>query len=125
MSTLILLIDDDADEAVIFSTAIQMAGVDCDCVHAESATDALDILDRVTPAYIFMDINMPKISGLTCLAKIRQQPRLNSVPVIVYSTGADADMQQKATSLGANGCLKKEGSLATQAAAMKRVFKTI
>lgn len=122
MSKLILLIDDDFDEMAILTMAVSIAGWQCEYLYANSVNTALQILENETPAYIFVDMNMPKIDGLTCVANIRQLHWLDRVPVIVYSTGIDAVLIKKAIAAGANDCVKKEGCLKQQSENVGRVL---
>lgn len=122
MSKLILLIDDDFDEMAIFSMAVSMAGWQCDYLYADNVDTAMQILEAETPAYIFVDVNMPKINGLTCVANIRKVHRLDCVPVIVYSTGVDRKLTEQALEAGANGCVKKESSLTLQSKNIDQVL---
>jgi len=124
MNRLILLIDDDADEVVLFSSALTIAGLACDYVYAESVPCAMEMLEQITPAYIFVDVNMPKIGGLAFVSFIRKQPRFDAIPVIVYSTAANAELYAQAIKLGANDCIRKEDSLKRQAEHLARVLNT-
>lgn len=85
---LILHVDDDCDEREIFCDAVKVVDPNISCAEAESGISALKFLDQTDtlPDYIFMDINMPKMTGLECLQKIRSVPRFLSIQVVMYST---------------------------------------
>lgn len=92
----ILNVDDDLEDIEIFCEAVYAVDPTIICLVAHSADEALNILnsDIELPAYIFLDINMPKIDGNACLREIKKDERLSSVPVIMYSThNSLADMQ--------------------------------
>lgn len=84
----ILNVDDDLEDIEIFCDAVREIDATIICLVARSAEEALQILnsDIELPEYIFLDINMPKVDGNTCLREIKKSQRLNSIPVIMYST---------------------------------------
>jgi CheY-like chemotaxis protein len=75
-----------------------------------SASAALDLLDEFTPDFIFIDMNMPKVNGLECIALLNETNKALGIPLFMYSTSGDPVMQRKAVSLGASGCYKKSGN---------------
>ena len=72
----ILNVDDDEEDIEIFCDAVREIDSSIICLVAKSAEEALQILnsDIDLPAYIFLDINMPKVDGNTCLAQIKKRP---------------------------------------------------
>lgn len=76
---------------------------------ANSGGDALDLLEQVQPDVIVLDWMMPKMDGLEVLKKLRADPRMKDVPVLIYSAADDAAMQKQAAKLGAQGCVLKSG----------------
>jgi len=58
-------------------------------------------LQTYTPDLVILDIMLPKFSGLEILAKIKADPRLKNIPVIILSSLADDGDKQKALSMGA------------------------
>lgn len=122
MSKLILLIDDDAEEIGIFSMAVSLAEQDYEYAYAGNMQQALQFLAGVVPAYIFVDLNMPRADGLSCVARMRRIAQLDDVPIIVYSTGADEKLFQSAIKAGANDCIKKEYTLERLSDSLMRVL---
>jgi CheY-like chemotaxis protein len=84
----ILNVDDDIEDIEIFCDAVREIDSSIICLIAKSAEEALQILNSEIelPAYIFLDINMPKVDGHTCLKEIRKDMRLKQIPVVMYST---------------------------------------
>jgi PleD family two-component response regulator len=106
----ILLIDDDEDEYEIFTTALrEIAGQRCS--YAPSATEAMSMIKDDRPDLIFLDINMPGIDGLKCLAGIRNTKECSDIPVVIYSTSENESMREAAFNLGASDCVKKPGRI--------------
>src|SRR5688572_18871960 len=91
MAIKILLIDDDSDDRLLFREAFQDVSPESICVTESDASKALaDLFNPAiqNPDIIFLDINMPKISGWDCLDKIKAQPLTKKIPVIMYSTSS-------------------------------------
>jgi len=64
----------------------------------------------VLPDYIFLDINMPVMNGKECLEKIKDEPLLRDIPVIVYTTSSRFSEREMYRSLGARECIVKPTS---------------
>src|SRR5688572_18435181 len=78
-------------------------------VHtARNGVDALEQLGRVRPDVVTLDINMPEMDGLTCLAKIMEE---SPVPVVMVSslTDRNALVTLEALELGAVDYVPKPG----------------
>lgn len=104
-----LLIDDDSDDQEIFVTAAAEVNSATTCQVISDANDALQFLRRTSdlPDLIFLDINMPKMDGFEFLVELKRVQRLQSIPVIFYSTTKDESQIVKATRLGASGFITK------------------
>ena len=111
MTKHILLIDDDEDEIHIFMEAVYELQVSLDCSFAQGAEQAFEMLTHLMPDYIFLDFNMPKINGLTCLTELRKMPALHNVPVILYSNYINEETSKKALMVGATACIKKPSTI--------------
>ena len=112
-ATTCLLIDDDADDREIFSMALSEADPGVECVMAGSGFDALEKLKPTAfvPDFIFLDLNMPGMTGRECLKEIRRMERLDNVPVIVYSTSSVSRDIQETRKMGANDYISKPTSI--------------
>jgi CheY-like chemotaxis protein len=108
-----LLIDDDPDDQEIFCMALEDMGRKVNCMFAHDGVDALKKLktgDQL-PDFIFIDMNMPRMNGNECLAKIKQESHLKEIPVYMYSTSADPDAVAETQRLGAAGFIVKPTSV--------------
>lgn len=84
----VALIDDDRDDYEIFSMALAEADPGIQCIYYDSAKEALTWLTQENhplPDYIFLDLNMPGMSGLQFLEQLKQTT-VAHLPVIIYST---------------------------------------
>jgi two-component system, chemotaxis family, chemotaxis protein CheY len=81
----VLVVDDDLLVGEMMQRALSEAGVD---VHVtKDGREALDFLRRATtlPALIVLDWAMPVMGGDEVLRHLRRDPRLASIPVVVFS----------------------------------------
>ena len=69
--------------------------------------NAIDIIKKVKPRVILLDIMMPGVDGFTVLKTIRESPGLKDIPVIIHTSKSFQVDQRKALRLGANAYLIK------------------
>ncbi|BDU26266.1 response regulator [Flavobacterium johnsoniae] len=84
----ILLIDDDSDDTLFFIEALSTLSseVNCRTMHNPfKAWEELQVLEEL-PDIIFLDYNMPMISGLEFIKRMQQAERLKHIEVIMLST---------------------------------------
>lgn len=104
MISCVLLIDDDKDDRELFSEAVASIDKRIICICCEKAEDAIRILEKKElkiPEVIFLDINLPEMSGWQCLTYLKSSPALKQIPVIMYSTSSHLRDKQIAKDLGA------------------------
>src|SRR5260370_22237291 len=75
------------------------------CVTAE---DALRVLPQQRPEIVLMDIQLPKMSGVECVAHLKEL--LPAVQVIMVTVYEDPDRIFRALRLGASGYLLKRAT---------------
>lgn len=109
----LLLVDNDPDDFMIFSRALDRTGHQADCCHAMDGRSALELLEgmEVLPRFIFLDINMPGMNGLEMLGIMERNPRLRDIPVVMYSTSNSPRDIEDARLLGAWYYLMKPATL--------------
>jgi CheY-like chemotaxis protein len=86
----ILYVDDDSEDIEIFHDAVRTVDPAIRYEAAVSGGEALTYLRTAAtlPDYVILDINMPGMDGKMCLHEIREDPRLNGLNIIVYSTNS-------------------------------------
>ncbi|XVV11395.1 chemotaxis-specific protein-glutamate methyltransferase CheB [Actinoplanes sp. CA-131856] len=106
MASSVLVVDDSALMRKAVKGILEEGGFE---VHtARNGVDALEQLERVRPDAITLDINMPEMDGLTCLAKIMAE---RPTPVVMLSslTEKNALVTFEALELGAVDYVAKPG----------------
>lgn len=103
----ILFIDDDNEDFEMFCEASHVINPEIKCIFMHNGAAGLRYLREATdlPDYIFLDINMPIMGGIECLKQIRQNPKWNSIRVIIFSTAINPKIDYK--QLGADQVLVK------------------
>lgn len=118
-----LIIDDDTDDQEIFSMALQDVTFDTQCRFFDDCGKALKELredETYLPDCIFLDINMPRMNGVECLAEIKKIQKLASVPVCMISTSADPFIVEKTRSLGALDFVVKPSNVSELSVILER-----
>lgn len=99
-----LLIDDDPDDRMFFGIALKKVPFPIHYLSAPDGSRGLDLLASSThkPQYIFLDLNMPLLSGKQCLTRIRQIPGFEKVPIVIFSTSSYPGDIEECQKLGAS-----------------------
>ncbi len=106
-----LLVEDNEDEERLASRAFKRAVPDGDIRVAHDGEEAQAILAEVMsrpPAFVVLDIRLPKINGLEVLQWMREHREFNSVPAIVMVGSAGHLDLDEIYRMGANSLLRKE-----------------
>ena len=106
----VLLIDDDRDDADLFKEALFEINSSILFEHYEDSKTGLKLLlEKQTdlPDLIFLDINMPIVSGWQCLTEFKKAEHLRHIPVIMFTTSSQAKEKEIAEELGAQGFITK------------------
>jgi len=105
----ILLIDDDLEDQEIFNSALDEVSEELQCTALTNAKEALDQLNRkeLTPDVIFLDLNMPLMTGQEFLKEIKRVDHLQSIPVIIFTTSSNAATIEQTKVLGASDFITK------------------
>lgn len=95
----ILIIEDDPLMQRMYQKAFSFDGYE-----VQVAGDGIEGLDKVRsekPTIILLDVMMPKMNGLEVLSKLKADPELKKIPVIMLTNLAGSSDAEKALSLGA------------------------
>ena len=117
----ILQVEDDEADVFLLRRVFEQAGITSPLQTVADGQMAIDYLSGVgefadrqkhpVPCLVLMDLNLPRKDGLEVLRWIRQQPNLNKLVVVVFSSSAlDRDVE-RAYELGANSYIQKPPSL--------------
>jgi CheY-like chemotaxis protein len=92
----ILLVEDDPGDVVLIRDAFDHNKVRNELRVASDGVYALEQLrdpEQSLPDLVLLDLNLPRMDGRELLEKIREDPRLTRIPVVVLTTSeAEADI---------------------------------
>jgi DNA-binding NtrC family response regulator len=106
----LLIVDDDADDRMLFAEAVKEVDENVECLTASDGKQALEMLKNTAsplPDLIFLDIRMPRLSGKKCLAEIKKDERLKDIPVIIYTTSREVEESIELKEMGAYHFISK------------------
>lgn len=104
----ILVVEDDWKNREFVVSTIQTKYKKCKLLSASNGNEAIEILNTYTIDLIILDLEMPVMNGITLLRKLKDDLKLNNIPVIVY-TGVLTDNEhlKETLELGAVDFLRK------------------
>lgn len=100
----ILMCDDNPDMRLWISSLLQ---TDYNVIEARNGSAALEILATVVPDLVLSDVMMPIIDGTTLVRRIRNNPRLAQVPVILLSARSGEEDSLEGLDAGADDYVVK------------------
>jgi DNA-binding response OmpR family regulator len=101
----ILFVDDDTDALEMYIKAVSLADHQADV--ASSALEGWELVKKNKYGLIFVDLNIPGISGFELIEKLAKDRRSKGVPVIVISAMPEDTQVQEVLKAGANLFLEK------------------
>ena len=119
----VLLVDDDEDDRTFFKEALEVLEYSTDIEYAENGAEAIERLNKdgvKLPDIVFLDFNMPLMSGKDCLQHIRSRDRYSHIPIVIYSTSYNPANANILRGLGADRYIRKPATFE----GLKRVVST-
>ncbi|HEX8461959.1 MAG TPA: response regulator [Segetibacter sp.] len=114
---MLLLVEDNKSDAMLTIRALKKHNLANNLIHLIDGAEALDFLfckgayaernmeDK--PKVIFLDIKMPKVSGLEVLRIIKSDERTKSIPVVMMTSSKEEKDIVESHHLGANSYVVK------------------
>lgn len=79
----VLVVDDNEAIRQLIKVNLELEGFEV--VTADDGAECLEIVHRVRPAVITLDVVMPRLDGLRTVERLRGDPRTRHVPVAIIS----------------------------------------
>jgi two-component system chemotaxis response regulator CheY len=121
MTKKVLLVDDSRSVRDSLSELLSTGGYD-----VLTAEDGVDGLERIegTPdlALVICDVNMPRMTGMEMLKRVKAQPAHAKLPILVLTTEGRAEVIREAKQLGAVGWIVKPVSPNNLLAAVRKII---
>lgn len=106
----IILADDDRDDRLFFTDAFEELGMNTKVNTYNDGVELMNYLnseETIMPNVLFLDLNMPKKSGIECLNEIKANNKMSEIAIAIYSTSASEEDIEETFVLGANIYIKK------------------
>jgi two-component system response regulator len=108
----IVLVEDNEDDIVLTRRALSQNKIGNPLVVARDGAEALDLLlaangHSVNPALILLDLQLPKVDGLTVLRRLREDARTKLTPVVVLTSSKAEQDVVAGYNLHANSYIRK------------------
>jgi CheY-like chemotaxis protein len=103
----LLLVDDSVDTTRVLGRLLQLHGHAVDIANSGEA--ALGFLEASVPDLVILDLMMPGIDGSEVLRRMRENPRTQTVPVVIFSAAGDTVVREHLLAKGAQDFWMKGG----------------
>ena len=108
----IVLVEDNEDDIVLTRRALSRNKIGNPLVIARDGAEALELLlsangDSINPAIILLDLQLPKVDGLTVLKRLREDPRTKLTPVVALTSSKAEQDVVAGYNLRANSYIRK------------------
>ena len=116
LPVVIVMVEDDEGHATLIERNIRRAGVNNQIIPFRDGTSALEYLlgpdgqgtvHAGSSLLVLLDLNLPDMTGVDILSKIKANPHLKRSPVVVLTTTDDQREIQRCYDLGANVYITK------------------
>jgi CheY-like chemotaxis protein len=119
----IVLAEDDEDDQEIFGYVIKEDYPSMVIDFVNNGIALMKFLKNFIPDLLFLDLDMPYKNGLECLIEIRNNPVLEKIPVIVFSSTTKPSNIQAAYEMGAHLFFIKPPVYTDYLSSIKAIFK--
>ena len=105
MGKKLLIADDEQFITSAYNDGFQRAGFNV--VVAHNGEEALQKITSEKPDIVLLDLSMPKMNGFEVLKKIKADPTLQTIPVLILSNLSQEADEAEVKKLGATGFIVK------------------
>ena len=103
--SVVLLVDDNEQNLELLLAYLEELG--CELRTAADGIQALESLAQKRPDLILLDVMMPRMSGFQVCAKIKKDPALKDIPVVMVTALNEVADVERAVESGADDFLTK------------------
>ncbi len=95
----VLFIEDDPTVAQMYKLKLELDGYSV--TMAKDGEEGLQLVDRIQPDIIFLDIRLPKMDGFAVLESLRGRQETRHIPVVILSNYGERELVERGLKLGA------------------------
>ena len=113
----LVIIEDNPADVTLFREALKYFGISAEVSHFPDGIAAVAALATnrepwtPPPDLVFLDLNMPSMSGFEVLENLRGTPHTAVVPVAVFTSSQSPQDKERAASLKADRFVRKPSNL--------------
>ncbi|WP_347928224.1 Hpt domain-containing protein [Pseudomonas helvetica] len=104
-SMLVLVVDDSVTVRKVTSRLLERHGMNV--LTAKDGVDAMLLLEEHMPDLMLLDIEMPRMDGFEVAMQVRNDPRLQHLPIIMITSRTGQKHRDRAMAIGVNDYLGK------------------
>jgi CheY-like chemotaxis protein len=101
----IVVADDDEDVRELIKFRLTRAGYEVEA--GKDGEEALDLIQAKQPALAVLDIMMPKFDGYEVTRRVRRDPAIRRIPVLLLTASVQEGAASVGAAAGANGHMRK------------------
>lgn len=101
----VLLVEDEANIALALQFLMQREGYRV--THVDNGRVAMEVIPDLRPDLVLLDVTLPEVSGYEICQRVKSDPALNAIRVLVLTARGTAVEKRKALALGADGFMSK------------------
>jgi len=120
----ILIVDDFSTMRRIIKNLLRDLGF-TNTTEADDGQTALPVLKSGSFDFLITDWNMPGMTGIELLKAVREDPNLNSLPVLMVTAEAKKDQIIEAAQAGVNGYVVKPFTATVLQEKIEKIFERI
>jgi putative two-component system response regulator len=94
----IIIVDDNPEDLIAIKNSLKD---EYEVYPTDSASKMFEILEHITPDLILLDVEMPVMDGYEAAKKLKESPKLNSIPIIFLTAKVDPKNEMEGLNIGA------------------------
>jgi two-component system chemotaxis response regulator CheY len=120
----VLIVDDFSTMRRIIKNILKQIGVE-NVVEAEEGSQALEMLKQGGFGFIITDWNMPVMDGMVLMKKVRSDPDLKDLPILMVTAESEKEKVVEAIQAGVNNYIVKPFTAEVLKEKMDKIFEKI
>jgi CheY-like chemotaxis protein len=123
----VLIIDDDEDDCSLIAETLHELDPNMKCIQMTDSKEALSYIPKTETQsdIIFLDLHMPKMSGLELLKILKADPELSHIPVVICTDSKLIKEMEECKILGAVHIIIKPASFFLMKYEVRMALKVI
>jgi CheY-like chemotaxis protein len=123
---LVLYAEDDPEDVEVFGEALKEINPSIVFQSVKDGSEVIPFLENsvLLPNYIFLDVNMPVVSGRDCIIQLKNNSKYKTIPVVIYTTSNREEDRKDLINLGAAQYIIKPNTYTEIYTCLKSAMKT-